>query len=153
MTDGGYVSTTPPIKHDDEKPSVLKLIWPKLLAILIIALILLLISLVQRSSKKCIDTTEEEIQVMILDKSSYSYGKAEYCSCDDYYYFNPNTAETELSVLIEYNGEQYMVHNILLHSKAKVGEYFDAVLVTDLYSDGSVRQQIRFDLGGNHEDK
>ena len=55
--------------------------------------------------------------------------------------------------LIEYNGEQYMVHNILLHNKAKVGEYFDAVLVTDLYSDGSVRQQIRFDLGGNHEDK
>ena len=46
-----------------------------------------------------------------------------------------------------------MVHNILLYNKAKVGEYFDAVLVTDLYSDGSVRQQIRFDLGGDHEDK
>ena len=152
MTDGGYVSTTPPIKHDDEKPSVFKLILPKLLAILIIVLILLVTFLIP-SIKKRIDTTEEDIQVMILDKSSYSYGEAEYCSCDDYYYFNPNTAETELSVLIEYNGEQYMVHNILLHSKAKVGEYFDAVLVTDLYSDGSVRQQIRFDLGGDHEDK
>lgn len=152
MTDGGYVSTTPPIKHDDEKPSIFKLIWPKLLAILIIVLILLVIFLIP-SVKKRIDTTEEEIQVMVLDKSSYSYGEVKYCSCDDYYYFNPNTAETELSVLIEYNGEQYMVHNILLHSKAKVGEYFDAVLVTDLYSDGSVRQQIRFDLGGHEEDE
>ena len=152
MTDGGYVSTTPPIKHDDEKPSIFKFIWQKLLAILVIVLILLVTFLIP-SIKKRIDTTEEDIQVMILDKSSYSYGEAEYCSCDGYYYFNPNTTDTELSVLIEYNGEQYMVHNILLHSKAKVGEYFDAVLVTDLYSDGSVRQQIRFDLGGDHEDK
>lgn len=152
MTDGGYVSTTPPIKHDEEKPSIGNLIAKRLtpvaIALLVIAIMFMLPIVFIRS--ECV--TEEDIKVMVLDKTEYSYAEAKCDNSDGYYYFNPNAAETELSVLIEYNGEQYMVHNILLHSKAKVGEYFDAVLVTDHYSDGSIMQRIKFDLGGDHEE-
>ena len=70
MTDGGNVPTRQTIKHEEKKPLIFNL-WPKILAIIVIALMLLIVCMIS-SFKKCTGTTEEDIQVMVLDKSIYS---------------------------------------------------------------------------------
>ena len=140
MTDGVYVSPVPPIKHEEEKPSIFKFILQKLLVILIIALILFVIFLIP-SIRKHIDTAEEEIQVMILDKSSYSYGEAgvEYevnpARSGNIAKFDTIKVEPQYYIKLEVDGETYKVIGADLYDtyKDRIGDSVEVSIRTDYY--------------------